>query len=209
MFSIKNLNNKNVESNQKFDYYYDEWCKTKKEYKKLSAKLQRTMNKYTHLSNYVGRLYEQWFTFDAITPADIKNDIKNKISKISHLMHKTLHETEVLNLELDINNACSTIHANKFDKHLLKIKTIHHITRKNSNVRSVSVMQQKDLESETCCICLETHTLKDIVTTCCGHTLGKSCFEEIIHKHYYADTEITCPLCRKQSLSFNIYRKTM
>ena len=209
MFSVNELNNKKDVSYQHFDFHCEELCKKKKEYKRLMAKSERTINKYKYLSDYLGNLYEQWFSFDAITPLEIKKNIQNKISKIRALMHKTIHDNEVITLELDIYTTYRDFHSDELDKHLLHIKTIHHITRKNSKVLPISAIKIKELEQETCCICLDTHKVKDIVTTCCGHTLGKSCFEDIIHKHYYADTEITCPLCRKQSLSFSIYRKTM
>jgi hypothetical protein len=51
-------------------------------------------------------------------------------------------------------------------------------------------------EKETCSICCETHKIKNLFTTKCGHHFGECCFGKYVEHLIENNNIIKCPLCR-------------
>uniref|UniRef100_A0A6C0HZ32 RING-type domain-containing protein n=1 Tax=viral metagenome TaxID=1070528 RepID=A0A6C0HZ32_9ZZZZ len=169
-----------------------------KRYKKMR-------NKCSHLLKYRSTLYDEYYC--ELDRDDPKRElIHKKISKISNLLKNAEHDAEVLHFELDILENNYEIHwlgYNKLDK---KIESFISINEKNSKIRHVTKKKAKIIEDNGCSICLDNHKITGMVTTSCGHTFGKSCFEKTMKFNYYENNTICCPLCRKNNLEFAIYR---
>ena len=60
---------------------------------------------------------------------------------------------------------------------------------------------------DPCCICLETYTLGDAITTCCGHQFCSSCYDSMHQKALTTHSLLKCPLCRKTSPQLTSYRE--
>ena len=80
-----------------------------------------------------------------------------------------------------------------------------------SQVRIISKREIRSLEKEYCAICLDTHSIKDLITTNCNHHFGICCFSKILEKITKCETEpfnknkILCPMCRNEKMSLFRY----
>jgi len=76
-------------------------------------------------------------------------------------------------------------------------------------VKRITKMKRRELERETCAICLDMHGYKDIVKTSCGHVFGKTCFQNhlcTLNKHNHSNLlRTSCPMCRRTDLSFTLF----
>lgn len=60
----------------------------------------------------------------------------------------------------------------------------------------------KEISSNMCSVCLDTHDAKHIVKTSCGHYFGKPCFATLIkqqfnfNKYVFKSYHVKCPYCR-------------
>ena len=72
------------------------------------------------------------------------------------------------------------------------------ITKQNSHLKKVSKLEKRRLEREICSICYESHSIKQLVTTSCGHTFGKCCLSRMIEHNYENGAQIMCPYCRNE-----------
>jgi hypothetical protein len=65
----------------------------------------------------------------------------------------------------------------------------------------------KIVAKNCCSMCLDTHDLKHLVKTSCGHYFGKQCFAALLKHKYYDDEEvITCPNCRLDDFSLQKFK---
>ena len=81
------------------------------------------------------------------------------------------------------------------------------INKNNSKYKKVNNFEKRCLERDCCGICFESHNLKQIVTTNCGHNIGKRCLSKLLRHNYFNDVEICCPYCRNNNLEFTRYYK--
>jgi hypothetical protein len=77
--------------------------------------------------------------------------------------------------------------------------------KNNSKLVKITKTKEKKLEKEICGICCDNHKIKNIVTTCCGHTFGKCCFEKLLNYNWENVVEISCPMCRKSNIEIIRY----
>jgi hypothetical protein len=58
----------------------------------------------------------------------------------------------------------------------------------------------KEISSNMCSVCLDTHDAKHIVKTSCGHYFGKPCFATLIKQKFkfgkFESHHVKCPYCR-------------
>ena len=71
----------------------------------------------------------------------------------------------------------------------------------NSNKKKIRNKEKKILEKGTCGICFETHYIRHVITTKCGHHFGKYCLSKYIDYNYEKNLKIVCPMCRNEDLS--------
>ena len=189
----------------KLHYIFDHNMKNYKNYSKKSnklfRKLKRDTNKYYHLGDYHFRLSCQ-YAFE--TDIEKKKLLHIKMDQISSKMVRTKKENELLNFELDLIDDYEDFYQKGYNVTMNKIDHFRYLTNENSKVKTITKAKVRQIEKETCCICLDCHKTYDLVTTQCGHTFGKRCFERIIEdKGDYS----SCPYCRKIGLQFTLYRK--
>lgn len=66
--------------------------------------------------------------------------------------------------------------------------------------KKMSTNKKSILEKEICSICLDTHKVKNMVTTKCNHQFGSCCLEKYMLNKYDNEKEIRCPLCRSNNI---------
>uniref|UniRef100_A0A6C0E3K3 RING-type domain-containing protein n=1 Tax=viral metagenome TaxID=1070528 RepID=A0A6C0E3K3_9ZZZZ len=79
------------------------------------------------------------------------------------------------------------------------------ITPKNSKLKKITPLAKRQLERELCSICYEQHTIKQLVTTNCGHTFGKCCLSEMLEHNYDNVVDMVCPCCRNDRMELIRY----
>ena len=63
------------------------------------------------------------------------------------------------------------------------------------------------MEKELCGICMETHTIRHLIRTTCGHIFGKYCFSTLVEYHYKrGDDVLHCPMCRSTDYDLLRYK---
>jgi len=66
--------------------------------------------------------------------------------------------------------------------------------------KKISNKQKIQIEKETCSICCDTHKIKNVLSTKCGHHFGECCFEKYVDNKLENYKEINCPLCRSNNI---------
>ena len=187
---------------EKFNYHIEEFSKLNQHWFRWFPKLKRDTNKYYHLNSYRHLLYDKWLDMEDDSPE--KPLIQKKLHDIGHLMARTKRNYKLLEFELDVNSYIEDIHQVAYNKYHDELEKTHFLTKKKCRITKVRKNKIQQLENEDCCICLSPHKIKDIVTTSCGHSFGKSCAESMLCKN---NCNITCPLCRNTDIEFTIYRR--
>ena len=163
----------------------------------------------------IKKYYKVW-----LKHINISNDIFNKQLKLTNMrqcwltshdprdavlpgdFHKLKDKNEVEMAVLYCQQIDIYSKINYFGK---KMNNVYKITADNSVRRKVTKNKKRTMEREMCSICLENHSIKDVVTTSCGHHFGKSCFEQIIEKCSRNCTQLSCPLCRNTEMGYYRY----
>ena len=184
-----------------FDDNMANFQKYSKESDKLFRKLKRDTNKYYHLWDYFKRLDDE---YEETTDIEKKKLLRIKMDKISSKMAETKKRNKLLEFELDLIDDYVDFYHKGYNKYNDKFENFPYLTDENSNVKTITKAKVSQLEKEICCICLDCHKTRDIVTTQCGHIFGKKCFERIIDDK---GDNTSCPYCRKRGLQFTLYRK--
>ena len=85
-----------------------------------------------------------------------------------------------------------------------------HLFTLNSKICTPCYISRKkatQIEANTCSLCLESHSIKHIVRTSCGHIFGKQCFAALMRHKYYEDIkQIGCPNCRANNYSLCVFK---
>jgi hypothetical protein len=115
-----------------------------------------------------------------------------------------------LDKEFELSRSEWEIHADKRREYGKKMYYLagfigNVLVENNSKLVKITKTKEKKLEKEICGICCDNHKIKNIVTTCCGHTFGKCCFEKLLNYNLDNDVEISCPMCRKSNIEIIRY----
>ena len=146
----------------------------------------------------------------------IRDKIQNKYINENGKKFKIANNDENIEIldkldkEIDLSRAEWRIHADKSDEYNEKSGNLNQFLRNvlvenNSKLVKITKTKEKKLEKEICGICCDNHKIKSIVTTCCGHTFGKCCFEKLLNYNLDNDVEISCPMCRKSNIEIIRY----
>lgn len=201
MTTLSKLSEKRNDYHEEWNHHIDEHVRLTNQSNKIFRKLKRATNAYyDHLFPYSMSLFDKWTETD-------DPDIKNQMVRIYNIMSKRKREMMMLEYEMHILDEIDEIHLRGYNKYNDKIESLHTIRVENSKIRRISKAKMEQLEKEPCCICIELHKMKNIVSTCCGHIFGKSCFETLIKKQFQKESEIVCPLCRNPDLKYTLYRR--
>jgi len=74
-----------------------------------------------------------------------------------------------------------------------------------SSKRSITKTKRKQVESEVCSFCLDTHTYKNVIQLNCSHVFGKVCFREwLVQKRRHV--VMKCPLCRTELTTYSLFK---
>lgn len=114
----------------------------------------------------------------------------------------------------NLTNQYDLLHTrHKLLKELRRMYTINDENSVRVKTTVLSSRNKRRLESEVCGICCDTHTIKHLVTTNCGHVFGKKCISQFL-KHVYLEEkksyekdndEIICPCCRNNCVVLTRY----
>jgi hypothetical protein len=75
---------------------------------------------------------------------------------------------------------------------------------------TTSRLSREELDTEmpvSCSICMEAHTMRHAVVTCCGHWYGKECLSTWHNRRLASGLCINCPLCNNNCLSLTKYEE--
>ena len=173
----------------------------------IRKKCRDKRNKFYGLHQKHFKLWNKWFDAEEADDVVLADKIKRDMDKLWQIVLRLEKEWKVLEFQLNIYHHISDINLKRCDELSDKMDKAHNITKKKCCVRNVTKSKMRKLEIEECCICLEQHKIKDILTTSCGHTFGKSCFEKILRDRDNNYLEMICPLCRSLGLDVTIYRR--
>ena len=175
MLSIKSLENA-------YEPISKEWNNLQRVYNECSNKMYKLKNIKTCMDKFV----ENGFCNDPFP--------KNYL----YLSNKFEVEIALLQLKRD-----------EVDKQMKLLwrdmEGVFKITSKNSKLKKITPLEKRNLEREICSICYEQHTIKQVVTTNCGHTFGKCCLTEMLGHNYDNEIDIVCPCCRNDRIEIVRY----
>jgi hypothetical protein len=152
----------------------------------INEKYSRKLDKIKHMTKYRKKYEKQGFNNDPLP------------SNYIGLCQK--YDVEIADLEIQMAD---------IDKHTTQLwdqmEGVYKITDKNSRLRKISRHKKRQLEKETCAICYESHSLKQLTTTSCGHTFGKTCLSKMMEYNYDNATDTMCPCCRNPAFELVRY----
>jgi hypothetical protein len=71
------------------------------------------------------------------------------------------------------------------------------LNKKLCKTNCITRSKGKEISSNVCSLCLDTHDVKHLIKTSCGHYFGKPCFAALTkHKFENDESHVTCPYCR-------------
>jgi hypothetical protein len=207
MFSKSNLDAYRRELSIEFDKKIELYDANRTILQNTFALYRKKSNAFYHLHTYRHTLYMQYYESDFAFNHPEMVALNKKIAKVSNILYKVKREEELLRLELDILEYNTKVYSLGYNKANKKISNFLLLNKKNSKITHLTKTKGKILEEQMCPICLDNHKITDIVTTSCGHTFGKKCFEKMMQMNREKEQNICCPLCRNTNLEFTIYRK--
>jgi len=207
MFSEENLHAHKHQLSVEFNENMMIYMQNKILLDKTFGQYKKIQNKYYHLHSYRSELYTKYYesVLDFAHPDMVV--LNKKIGKISHLIHNAYRDSQLLKFEMEILEYNSDIYCLGYNKTHEKISTMLLVNKNNSKTRYLTKAKSRWLEEQDCSICMDKHKITDIITTSCGHSFGKTCFEKLMHIQSKKNCAICCPLCRTCNLDFIMYRK--
>jgi hypothetical protein len=200
MSNLVKLNERRDYLSDQWKYHIDAFWENIKLNDKMAFQIKRDTNRLEHLHRYYDRLNAKCRELGEAE----ESKIKQKMSVVKGMIERTNRSNELLKFQLDLIWVDIDYHCLHYNNYLKKIGRSLMIT--GEKVSRITKAKARHMECEDCCLCLSSHKLKNIVTTNCKHTFGKSCFEKYIDKQYQNQNNIVCPLCRNSDLTFTIYR---
>jgi len=169
-------------------------------YQKKFKKLIKDTNKYNDIYFYGIDYYSNKLK-DEPTGSDTYYKIKEKMDDLYNKYYELEKRNKILDYESTIYWEISQYYLdkhNKLMKYNLKTRDFDdfYFTKKDTPLKTITKTKRKQLESEVCSICLETHTYKNMIQLNCSHIFGKGCFQKILQRAAEKDTHSKCPLCR-------------
>jgi hypothetical protein len=158
----------------------------------LDDKRSITWNQYNNLYKDFSKMHDE--SFSALTKEFEQHEKFTKKYKQLDEVNKTIWE--VYEDAIDgMNKWCENDNLFTLDK---KVCSTAHVTRNKA----------AKIAAENCCsMCLDTHDIKHLIKTSCGHYFGKQCFASLLKHKFYANIEvITCPNCRSNNFSLQQFK---
>ena len=81
------------------------------------------------------------------------------------------------------------------------------IKRTEKRARVLKISELKRPTEEPCGICLEHHTVEEMIACGCNHQFGKNCFLLMVKTNLERSIPTLCPLCRVLVKSFSGFRE--
>jgi hypothetical protein len=148
-------------------------------------------NDYWELHETFDKLKDE--TFNSVREEFDKNQkITKKFKKLKEIDDLTweLHDIALEGISLWINDDYLFTLDNK-------LCSTSHITRTKGAI----------IASNECSLCLETHDVRHLIKTSCGHYFGKKCFALLLKNKFFEDeTIIRCPNCRNNAVTLQQFK---
>jgi len=172
-------------SNKAIEDAYEPLSKEWNQRLRLREEYETKLYKIKHIRRYMKKVAENHYCYPAYP---------------IHLHRWNQFEVEIAELEIQMSD---------IDKQTTQLwdqmEGVYKITDKNSRLTKISKRQKRQLERETCAICYESHSLKQLTTTSCGHTFGKTCLSKMMEYNYDNATDTMCPCCRNPAFELVRY----
>jgi hypothetical protein len=171
-------------------------------YQEKIKKLIKDTNKYYDIYNY-GIEYYRTKMKDESYGSENYYKIKEKMDDLYNKHYALEKPNKILDYEANIYWELSQYYLDKNNK-LMKYNPEtrdfddFYFTKKDTPLKTITKKKRKQLESEACSICLETHTYKNMMQLNCSHIFGKVCIRKLLRKAEEKDTAPKCPLCRTE-----------
>jgi len=81
------------------------------------------------------------------------------------------------------------------------------LKRTEKRARVLKISELKRPTEEPCGICLEHHTVEEMIACGCNHQFGKNCFLLMVKTNLERSIPTLCPLCRVLVKSFSGFRQ--
>ena len=176
----------------------------------ISIRRTKTFVGNSKLHDNILDLYLNMLSMDESSEEYKKNQkLLDKLYRLMYAMQSKLKLIlfEYYLLEVEADYYLNII--NKYYSECEKEDQIFSLTPKTQPVKRITKTKRRELERETCAICLDIHGYKDIVKTSCGHVFGKTCFQQhlmTINKHNHSNVLRTgCPMCRRTDLALTLF----
>ena len=192
------------------DKYMEQYQYYMSLYSPLFKKLRKDTNKYYDIYFYGIKYYSDKLD-DEPYGSDTYYKLKQKKDDLYNKHHALKKQNEILDYESTIYWEISQYYLNNHNK-LVKYnpKTRDfddfYITKKNTSQKTITKTKQKQLESEVCPICLDTHTYKNMIRLNCSHIFGKGCFQKLLQKAEKKNSVPKCPLCRTNCEKYSLFK---
>jgi hypothetical protein len=180
-------------------------------YSEKFKKQMKDVNKYYDIYNY-GISYYSDKLHDEPYGSDNYYKIKEKMDDLYNKHHALEKPNKILKYEVDILWEISQYYLDKWNKIMKynpEIKDFEELyfTKKNTPLKkTITKTKRKQIESEVCSICLDTHTYKNVIQLNCSHVFGKNCFQKLSvvrkRKHFV----VKCPLCRTECEKYSLFK---
>jgi hypothetical protein len=126
--------------------------------------------------------------------------IKKKMDNLYNKYYALQKSNKILKYEADILWEISKYYLDKWNKVMKKKK------KDTSLKKTITKTKRKQIESEVCSICLDTHSYKNVIQLNCSHVFGKVCFQKLLvvqkRKHFV----MKCPLCRTEPTKYSLFK---
>jgi hypothetical protein len=145
-------------------------------------------------------------------------DLFNKLSKEKDKTFKSLveefnkHEkfTSKYKKLKDIDELTWQLYHASLDGLNLWVEDDHLFTLNNKLCSTAHVTRTKGAKisaTNDCSLCLESHDLRHLVKTSCGHYFGKKCFAALLKNRFEEhDSTIKCPNCRNDGVTLQQFK---
>jgi hypothetical protein len=176
----------------------------------ISIRRNKTFVGECKLYNNILDLYLNMLSMDESSEEYKKK--KRLLDKLYRVMYEIQSKLKIIMFEYDLLEIESNYYLkiiNDYNSTYEKEDQIWSLTPNTQPVKRITKTKRRELEMETCAICLDIHGYKDIVKTSCGHVFGKTCFQNhlrTLNKHNHSNVLRTgCPMCRRTDLAFTLF----
>ena len=169
----------------------------------ILQKVSRRDEERSKCWNEYHKLYKKMGKIHDVTFSDLRSEFEkyNTFSK----KYKKIEEEEKLCWEIyeEALNGMNTWASNEMFEKLFTLD------KRSCSTLYVTRKKGAQLKDDNCCsMCMESHDIKHIVKTSCGHYFGKQCFASLMKHQYYKNNSktINCPNCRCQEFTLQQFK---